>query len=124
MILFRELQPEEVEGIIQAYAASIKTGPLRRIVIQRSDVWKSASTFWKLPSIQGRTGNLLCKFSGELDNQEQAADHGGPRREFFTLLRTSMLSQSGLFSTGTYFVTILRVQICISLSVRFVCCNI
>ena len=97
---FREdLHQEEVQGIIKAFTANSK-GPLRRIVVQRKNLWKSASAFWLLPTVQGRTGLLLCKFSGEVDNAEPSVDQGGPRREFFDLLKTSMIRESGLFSTG------------------------
>ena len=97
---FREdLHQEEVQGIIKAFTANSK-GPLRRIVVQRKNIWKSASAFWLLPTVQGRTGLLLCKFSGEVDNAEPSVDQGGPRREFFDLLKTSMIRESGLFSTG------------------------
>ena len=89
-----------MRGVINAYMESLSTGPVRRIVVQRKAVWKSTSAFWMLPMIQGRHGLLLCKFAGELDNAEPSADQVGPRREFFDLLKTSMVRDSGLFSTG------------------------
>ena len=44
----------------------------------------------------GTHGLLLCKFARELDNAEPSADQGGPRREFFELLKTSLVLVSQL----------------------------
>lgn len=73
---------------------------VRRIVVLRSQVWKSALSFWKLPIVQGRTGLILVKFTGDDNLFEPSADDGGPRREFFTLLREAILHNSGVFTTG------------------------
>jgi hypothetical protein len=97
---FRDLSREEAEGMLQAFAERCIQGPLRRIVVSRMNVWKSSSSFWKLPLVNGRTGLILVKFSGENNLVEPSADEGGPRREFFELLFHAIIKNSGVFSTG------------------------
>lgn len=106
MSYFRDLKREEIEGILKAHSETV-TGQLRRIVVQRKNVWRSAFNFWKLPTVAGCSGVILCKFSGELDCAEPSADRGGPRREFFELLLPSIVRDSGLFSAGVLYLVIL-----------------
>ena len=76
------------------------TGPVRRIVIFRLNVWRSASSCWQLPTFVGRYGTILCRFTGDTDSDEPSADAGGPRLEFFSLLPKAILTESGVFNTG------------------------
>ena len=103
----RDLTEEEFEGILKAHQDSSVTGQIRRIVVQRRNVWRSASNFWKLPTVGCRSGLILCKFSGELDRAEPSADQGGPRREFFELLLPFIVRDSGLFSSGVLSIVVL-----------------
>ena len=57
--------------------------------------------------MQGRTGLILCKFTGDNQLIEPSADDGDPRREFFTLLHTAIVKNSGIFSTGKPFLILL-----------------
>ena len=93
---------DEIRGIIKAFSESVVKGSLRRIVVDRRNMWKSALMNWKLPTIGGKHGELLVKFCGELMDEEPSADHGGPRREFFTYFMKDLTCNSGMFSTGNF----------------------
>ena len=91
--------------MFSAFADRVVTGPVRRIVVSRSNVWRSASQFWRLPTVENRSGLLLCKFQGDDNVLEPSIDHGGPRREFFRLLLECLLKHSGIFSAGVCFLS-------------------
>lgn len=100
--LFRnETKADELQGILAGFGSSVVKGPLRRVTISRSNVWRSAEQFWKLPTVQCRTGEILVKFQND-DVVEPSADLGGPRREFFRLLLEEIRLKSGCFSTGQW----------------------
>mgnify|MGYP001794211635 CR=1 FL=1 len=94
------MRPEEVAGILSAFHDTVVKGPVRRIVVSRLNVWRSASQFLKLPTVGRRQGKILCKLQGDHHMVEPSADDGGPLREFFRLLLLSVVTHSGAFSTG------------------------
>lgn len=75
-------------------------GNLRRLNASRRNVWQSISSTWLLPTFKGRYGTILCRFTGDTEQREPAADGGGPRRELFTLLATAIIKDSAVFTTG------------------------
>ena len=99
--MFRNIKLEEINGIIAAFQSEAVTGPVRRIVVSRRNVWTSASAVWQMASFQNRKGEILVKFVGDHD-PEPSVDQGGPRREFFRLLSKAILVSSGLFSLGKF----------------------
>ena len=100
LFVCRKLTPEELSGVLKAFASDNVKGPYRRIKVGRRQVWKTTESQWRLPSFRGRTGWILVKFTGEELGDEPSADDGGPRREFFTLLMEAIAVNSGVFTTG------------------------
>ena len=74
------------------------TGPPRRVVVARSQVWASALNFFKARRRISSNGILMVNFVGDFSNfeAEDAVDQGGPRREFFRLLQSDMIRSSGM----------------------------
>ena len=113
----RDLKAEEIKGIIAAFSAQAVNGPVRRMVVSRSNVWDSSVQLWTMPNFKNRKGELLVKFVGDYSGTEPSIDQGGPRREYFRLLLKAILVQSGIFSTGKLAdeVSCFVVQVCAAL---------
>ena len=75
----RDIKADELKELISAFADQVVIGPFRRIVVSRSNVWRSASQFWRLPIVANRSGLILCKFQGDDNVLEPSIDHGEPR---------------------------------------------
>jgi hypothetical protein len=95
--------PEEASGILIAHADAVVVGPERRISISRRGVYKAARRFFSKESFTWKTGRIMVSFVDQFE--EDAADSGGLRREFFSLLLQDIVSTSGLLNE-TYNATI------------------
>ena len=68
------------------------------IVHRRDNIFKSAAKGWSRPDFLGSLKLIEVKFiSDESSLEEDAEDLGGPRREFFRLLKTSIIKHSSVF---------------------------
>lgn len=99
---FSEARPEEIHGVLAAFSELVVRGPLRRLVVSRSNVWHTTLNTWKLPIFANRSGKILVKFQGDNAVVEPSADDGGPRREFFRLLLQEIIKNSAVFAAGVY----------------------
>ncbi|XP_063754128.1 apoptosis-resistant E3 ubiquitin protein ligase 1-like [Eleginops maclovinus] len=92
------LTREEISGILKAHADEVVTATLKPIHISRSNVWTTAVRQFSRTSFAENLGTLYVTFaSDEMDGDEDAADLGGPRREFFRLLVRAIFKDSGAF---------------------------
>ncbi|XDV12078.1 hypothetical protein PO909_000822 [Leuciscus waleckii] len=92
------LSKEEIAGLLQAHSERVITSGTRQIYISRANVWTTALRVFKRPSFAESCDKLYAIFtSDEHDAVEDAADLGGPRREFFRLLVKAIFQDSGAF---------------------------
>ena len=91
------------------------TGNPRMIVVSRLRIWQTAKTYFKRKSFMSKTGPLKVTFATSLE-EEDAIDHGGPRREFLHLLLGAICNGS---STLTSMLTMGN-DVCVKNLVNFV----
>ncbi|KAF1371434.1 hypothetical protein PFLUV_G00278370 [Perca fluviatilis] len=92
------LSKEEIAGLLQAHSERVMTLGTRQVYISRANVWTTALRVFKRPSFAESCDKLYVTFaSDEHDAVEDAADLGGPRREFFRLLVKAIFQDSGAF---------------------------
>lgn len=104
------LSKEEIAGLLQAHSERVITSGTRQIYISRANVWTTALRVFKRPSFAESCDKLYITFtSDEHDAVEDAADFGGPRREFFRLLGKAIFQDSGAFA-GTPRLNMLHLQ--------------
>ncbi|CAI5672223.1 unnamed protein product [Oreochromis niloticus] len=91
---FKKLSKEEIEG----HGEKVITPGTRQLHISRANVWSTALCQFKRPKFAESCEMLYVTFaSDEHDTEEDAADLGGPRREFFRLLVKAIFQDSGAF---------------------------
>ncbi|CAC5405287.1 G2H3 [Mytilus coruscus] len=88
--------PEEVRGIVSAWADSKISGVDRRLIVSRNTVFKSSLMYFKRDAFVKKASLLKVSFTSDEGSVEDAADAGGPRREYFRLLWQSVIESSGL----------------------------
>lgn len=92
------LSKEEIAGLLQAHSERVITSGTRQVYISRANVWTTALRQFKRPRFAESCDMLYVTFaSDEHDAEEDAADFGGPRREFFRLLVKAIFQDSGAF---------------------------
>lgn len=92
------LSEEEIVGLHQAHSERVITSGTRQIYISRANVWTTALRAFKRPNFSESCNMLYVTFaSDEHEAEEDAADLGGPRREFFRLLVKAIFQDSGAF---------------------------
>ncbi|XP_039477026.1 G2/M phase-specific E3 ubiquitin-protein ligase-like isoform X2 [Oreochromis aureus] len=95
---FKKLSKEEIEGLLRAHSEKVITPGTRQLHISRANVWSTALRQFKRPKFAESCEMLYVTFaSDEHDTEEDAADLGGPRREFFRLLVKAIFQDSGAF---------------------------
>lgn len=89
--------------MLSKYADRVVAGAARRmIVVRSSNIWPQATKIWSRSNFVGKSSVIKVTFvSDEGGMEEDALDHGGPRREFFRILKRSMAKNSKLF-VGEY----------------------
>ncbi len=93
-----DLEDERVVMLIKEHATKVVQGDPRSVVVSRLSIWETAKPYFLRQRFLQRNGMLRVTFA-TLEGQEDAVDHGGPRREFFHLLLGAMSKESGtLFS--------------------------
>ncbi|XP_028405741.1 uncharacterized protein LOC114528309 [Dendronephthya gigantea] len=94
------LEDESVVLLIKEHATKMVQGDTRSIVVSRLSIWETANPYFIRKSFLKRSGMLQVTFA-TFEGQEDAVDHGGPRREFSHLLLGAMSKESGtLFNTS------------------------
>ncbi|MGH0134563.1 UNVERIFIED_CONTAM: hypothetical protein FKN15_023307 [Acipenser sinensis] len=92
------MSKEEIIGVLKAHSERVIVPPARPIYISRSALWTTAFRQFSRPSFIKKHGMLYVTFAcDEHGSQEDAADLGGPRREFFRLLVKAIFQDSGAF---------------------------
>lgn len=93
-----DLENESVVLLIKEHANTMVQGDPRSVVVSRLTIWETAKPYFLRQRFLQRHGMLQVTFA-TFEGQEDAVDHGGPRREFFHLLLGAMSKESGtLFS--------------------------
>lgn len=78
------LSKQEIGGILKAHRESVITPGTRQIYVSQTTVWTTALCQFKRPMFAESCDMLYVTFaSDEHDAEEDAADLGGPRRDFF-----------------------------------------
>ncbi|XP_076079205.1 uncharacterized protein LOC143049473 [Mytilus galloprovincialis] len=88
--------PEEVRGIVSAWADNKISGVDRRLIVSRNTVFKSSLMYFKRDAFVKKASLLKVSFTSDEGSVEDAADAGGPRRAYFRLLWQSVIESSGL----------------------------
>ena len=96
------LQQTENESAMQntviAHVEKVLTGDPRNIVVSRLRIWDTAKAYFKRRSFMSKTGLLKVTFATGLQ-EEDAIDHGGPRREFLHLLLGAICNDSNTLTS-------------------------
>ncbi|CAJ1074951.1 uncharacterized protein LOC113053478, partial [Xyrichtys novacula] len=93
-----KLSKEEIAGLLRAHSEKVITSGTRKIFISRANVWTTTLRQFKRPRFAESCDMLYVTFaSDEHGCEEDAADLGGPRREFFRLLVKAIFQDSGAF---------------------------
>ncbi|KAL3976407.1 hypothetical protein ACER0C_022293 [Sarotherodon galilaeus] len=96
--VFKKLSKEEIEDLLRAHREKVITPGTRQLHISRANVWSTALRQFKRPKFAESCEMLYVTFaSDEHDTEEDAADLGGRRREFFRLLVKAIFQDSGAF---------------------------
>ncbi len=85
-------------NVIKEYAANKIQGDPRNIVVSRISIWQTAQPYFKRKGFLNGCGMLNVTFA-TFEGEEDAVDHGGPRREFFHLLLGAIVRDSGSLSS-------------------------
>ena len=88
------LSSEAFTTLIKQHAAEKIKGDSREIVISRISMWQTAQPYFKRKGFLNGSGLLKVTFA-TFEEEEDAVDLGGPRREFFHLLLAAIIKESG-----------------------------
>ncbi|KAK0138681.1 G2/M phase-specific E3 ubiquitin-protein ligase [Merluccius polli] len=91
------LSKEEMTGIVKAHSERVVTEAFRPIYISRGNVWTTALRQFSRRKFTQCTDLLYVTFASDEGTNEDGADLGGPRREFFRLLVKAIFKESGAF---------------------------
>ena len=84
--------------VVKEHAASKVQGDHQNVVVSRISIWQTAQPYFKRKGFLNGTGMLKVTFA-TFESEEDAVDHGGPRREFFHLLLGAIVQDSGSMSS-------------------------
>jgi len=84
------------ETIIENLAAAIDGSSVSRFNVSRTNIWDGASRAIRRKNFSAQS-SVCVKFTDDVGNPEGAIDHGGPRREFLSLMMEHLSSESALF---------------------------
>ena len=85
---------ENFTTLVKEYASEKVCGDPRSIVVSRLSIWQTAQPYFRRQSFVNAAGMLRVTFA-TFEGEEDAVDHGGPRREFFHLLLGAISRDSG-----------------------------
>lgn len=88
---------DEAMEMLRAHSDKVVSERTRPIHISRSNVWTTALRQFSRPQFAESSDMLYVTFASDEDMVEDAADYGGPRREFFRLLVKAIIQDSGAF---------------------------
>ena len=83
---------------VKEHAAAKIQGDPRSIVVSRLSIWQTTHPYFKRKGFLDRCGMLRVTFA-TFEGEEDAVDHGGPRREFFHLLLGAIVRDSGTMNS-------------------------
>lgn len=83
----------ETKDILQELAMQIQPNNISRFNINRRNVWDGACRGFRRSTFSP-SNTLLVKFTDDSGLSEEAADQGGPRREFLRLLMDAIQNSS------------------------------
>lgn len=79
--------------LIKDHARKVVEGEPRSVVVSRLSIWETAKPYFVRERFLQKKGILRVTFA-TFESQEDAIDHGGPRREFFHLLLGAISKES------------------------------
>ena len=88
-----ELDYDALKSFIKEHASSEVNEDYRNITVSRLSVWQTAEPYYRRSRFLASKGMLRVSFA-TFEEEEDAVDHGGPRREFFHLLIGGILRES------------------------------
>ena len=91
--------------LLKQHSKKLMTGEPRLMVVVRSgNIWPSTSRIWKRSYFFGRISPIKVKFVMGADEhrEEDGVDLGGPCREFFRMLKSSILTYARVFEGTNY----------------------
>ena len=86
-----------MQSAVKAHIEKVLTGDPRNVVVSRLRIWDTAKAYLKRRSFMSKTGILKVTFANGLE--EDAIDHGGPRREFLHLLLGAVCNDSSALTS-------------------------
>lgn len=87
-----------MQNKVMAHVEKVLIGDTRNIVVSRLRIWETAKAYFKRRSFMSKTGILKVAFATGRE-EEDAIDHGGPRREFLHLLLGAICNDSSTLAS-------------------------
>ena len=84
---------------VKEQAANKIQGDPRNIVVSRLSIWRTALPYFRRKGFLSSAGILKVSFA-TFEEEEDAVDQGGPRREFFHLLLGAIARDSGIMCSN------------------------
>ncbi|KAJ8020075.1 G2/M phase-specific E3 ubiquitin-protein ligase [Holothuria leucospilota] len=94
-----ELDEHEVKMLVQHHSERVLTQDIRSINVSRTNLWKTFMPYMRRAAFLKKMGELSVTFVND-EGEEDASDLGGPRREFFRLLKNAICNDSGVLEAS------------------------
>jgi hypothetical protein len=94
-----EMSNDQFTELLRNYANQQISGPPRSMVVSRASLWSTAAPYFKRKRFTEGKGMIQVTFA-TFEEEEDAVDLGGPRREFLHLLVGAICKESKTL-TGT-----------------------
>ena len=88
-----EMSDDQFTELLKAHASSQISGPHRKMVVSRASIWETALPYFKRKKFADSKGLVAVTFA-TFEEEEDAIDLGGPRREFLHLLLGAVCNDS------------------------------
>lgn len=95
-----DMSNDQFTELLKAHAISQISGPHRKMVVSRASIWETALPYFKRKKFADSKGLVEVTFA-TFEEEEDAIDLGGPRREFLHLLLGAICNDSKTV-TGTF----------------------
>ncbi len=97
----KTLSKDKIQGLIKAHSERVVKTAYRSIYISRRNVWTTGLRQFSRQRFAESTDVLYVTFASDEDTNEDAEDLGGPRWEFFRLVK-AIYKESGAFESRPF----------------------